>query len=69
VSNGINRHFRRVAIVIVMMTSVPIMILLGIVLALAAPYILTQIDIDRCLDSDGKWEYSVNNCVTENPGK
>lgn len=40
-----------------------LLILFIIIAALLAPRIMNQVEIDRCLDSGGKFDYNTNQCV------
>jgi hypothetical protein len=58
---GNKSHFSREA---KMMLFFPlILIIMGILASIFAPKILRQLDIDRCLDNGGKFDYEKNICV------
>jgi len=60
---GSKSHFVREAKLMLLFPF--ILILLGIIASLLVPKIMQQIEIDRCLDSGGKFDYSTNQCVQE----
>lgn len=40
-----------------------LLILLGIIAGLLVPIVMKQVEIDRCLDSGGKFDYNTNQCL------
>jgi hypothetical protein len=44
-------------------------IIIGVIAAFIVPYMLHQVDIDKCLDSGGKFEYQNNRCVWKSKSK
>ena len=39
-----------------------LLLVVGVVAAFVVPYVLTQIDIDRCLDGGGRYDYAATKC-------
>lgn len=64
---SINKHFVREAQIMIGLLVVPIVI--GIIAALVVPFLLHQIDIDKCLDSGGKFEYGKKQCIGKRQGE
>lgn len=54
------QHFEREA---KWMAAVFVLLLaLGVAAAFVVPYVLTQIDINRCLDKGGSYDYAATQC-------
>jgi hypothetical protein len=64
---SINKHFVREARIMIGLLAVPI--ILGIIVAFVVPFLLHQIDIDKCLDSGGKFEYGKKQCIGKRQGE
>ncbi len=39
-----------------------LLLALGVAAAFVVPYVLTQIDINRCLDKGGSYDYAATQC-------
>ena len=48
--------------------SVVVLVLLGMLAGLVGPWLLHQIDVDKCLDRGGAFDYDNNKCIFA-PGK
>jgi hypothetical protein len=58
---SINKHFSREVKIMIGIFMVPIII--GVIAAFIIPCVLHQVEIDKCLDSGGKFEYQKNRCI------
>lgn len=58
---SINKHFSREVKIMIGIFMAPIII--GVIAAFIVPYVLGQVEIDKCLDSGGKFEYQNNRCI------
>lgn len=56
-----SNHFSREAKL--MLVFPIILIALGILIAIVGPWLHRQVDMDRCLDSGGRYEYEANRCI------
>lgn len=59
--HGISNHFRREARIMAGMLLV--LLLLGLIASFVGPYLIRYIEVDRCLDSGGKYDYEKNCCL------
>ena len=60
---SINRHFKLEGWLMVAAIALPLV--LGIAAAVLVPFVRTQIAVDRCLDSGGKYNYETDACTPE----
>jgi hypothetical protein len=58
---SINSHFKVEGWLMVLVLLVPLLV--GLVVLVAAPYISTQLAVDKCLDSGGSYNYETNACT------
>lgn len=58
---SINKHFSREVKIMIGIFMVPIII--GVIAAYIVPFLLHQVEIDKCLDSGGKFEYQHSRCI------
>ncbi len=56
----INRHFKREAKIMIGIFFA--IVVLGLVMGLIGPYVLTFFDVDRCLDGGGSFDYESCAC-------
>lgn len=56
-----SQHFTREARLMLLLPV--LLITIGILVATAAPWLKRQVDVDRCLDAGGKYEYQANTCI------
>ena len=47
-----------------MLLLLPVMIVLGLAAAYVVPRVIEFVDVDRCLDQGGSFDYSARTCVT-----
>jgi len=57
---NINKHFKREGKAMFAISVAPIV--LGLIIALAYPYLSKHINIDKCLDDGGRFNYKANSC-------
>lgn len=58
---SINSHFSREAKIMIGLLVVPLVV--GLIVSIFAPSIMHQLDVDRCLDSGGKFDYDNSTCI------
>jgi hypothetical protein len=63
---GISTHFGRAAKIII--GCFLLVLVLGISLAIFGPWLLRQIEIDKCLDGGGSYNHETNECNLETTG-